>query len=86
MSAAVCPYLRHLQITKLVPQILDRVQSNERSTKCANPLDAADTANADAGAEQPETPLWAKRVMSLVMELAPAKHSRESEEQEHAVQ
>jgi hypothetical protein len=79
-------YLGHLQVTKLVPKILNRVDTNKRSTEHANPLDTADTANAKTSAEEPESPLGRESLMAHVVEPRPAEHSGESEEQKHTVE
>jgi len=79
-------YLGHLQVTKLVPKILNRVDTNKRSTEHANPLDTAHAANAETSAEQPESPLRRESLVAHVVKPRPAEHSGESEEQEHAVE
>jgi hypothetical protein len=38
-------YLWHLQITKLVPQILNGVETNERGDEETNPFNAANASN-----------------------------------------
>jgi hypothetical protein len=79
-------YLRHLQVTKLVPEILDSVNTNERSAEHANPLDTAHTAHAETSAEEPETPFGGESLVAHVVEPGPAEDRGESEEQKHAVE
>lgn len=79
-------HLRHLQITKFVPQILNRVNTHKRGTEHTNPLDTADASNADTRAEKPEPPLRREAVVALVVELAPAEDRRKREEQQHAIE
>jgi hypothetical protein len=79
-------HLRHLQVTKLVPQILNGVDTNERSTEHTNPLDTAHAAHAETSAEQPETPFGGESLVTHVVEPGPAEDGGESEEQEHAIE
>ena len=78
--------LSHPQIAKLVPEILNSVQTNECSAEHANPLDTAHAADGDARHKQPQTPLRGERVMPLVVKLRPAKDRGEGEEQQHTIQ
>ena len=79
-------YLRHLQVTKLVPEILNRVNTNERSTKHTDPLNTAHATHAETSAEEPESPLGRESLVAHIVEPSPAENSGESEEQEHAVE
>jgi hypothetical protein len=76
-------HLRHLQVTELVPQILNGVDTNERSTEHTNPLDTAHAAHAETSAEQPETPFGGESLVAHVVEPGPAEDGGESEEQDH---
>jgi hypothetical protein len=78
-------HLGHLQVTKLVPQILNSVDTNERSAEHADPLDTAHAAHAETSAEQPEAPFGGESLVAHVVEPGPAEDGGESEEQEHAV-
>nr|POE53355.1 hypothetical protein CFP56_28577 [Quercus suber] len=79
-------HLGHLQVAKFVPEILDRVKTDERGAEHANPLDTAHAPNRYARGHEPETPLGRKGIASLVVELGPTKHGGECEEQQHTVQ
>ena len=79
-------HLRHLQVTKLVPQILNGVDTNERSTEHTNPLDTTHAAHDETSAEQPETPFGGESLVTHIVEPGPAEYGGESEEQEHAVE
>jgi hypothetical protein len=79
-------HLRHLKITKLVPQILDSVNANKRSTEHTNPLDTAHTTNTETSTEQPEAPLRRKSLVTHIVEPRPAEDGGEGEEQKHAVE
>ena len=78
-------YLGHLQVTKFVPEVLNGVDTNERSTEHANPLDTAHAAHAETSAEEPETPFGGESLVAHVVEPGPAEDGCKSEEQEHAV-
>lgn len=78
-------YLGHLQVTKLVPKILNRVDTNKRSTEHTNPLNTAHASNAKTSAEQPEAPLRRESLVAHVVEPRPAEHSSESEEKQHTI-
>jgi hypothetical protein len=79
-------YDRHASVAKLVPEILNGVQTNERSNEETNELDTADAANADTSHEQPEEPLRLEAVVALVVELGPAEDSSDGATQQHGVE
>lgn len=79
-------YLGHLQIAELVPEILNRVQTDESSNKEANPLDAAHASDRDTSHHEPETPLGRERVVPKLVELGPAENGCEGEAEQHRVE
>lgn len=79
-------YLWHLDIAKLVPQVLNGVKADECRDEKAYPFDRADTSNRDTSHHQPKAPFWRERVLPQSMELGPAENSGESEEQQHRVE
>jgi hypothetical protein len=79
-------HLGHLQVAKLVPEILNRVDTNKRGTEHTDPLDTAHATNAETSAEEPEAPLRRESLMAHVVESRPAEDRGESEEQKHAVE
>ena len=76
----------HLHVSKLVPKILSRVQSDDGSTEKANPLHTADAANAEAGQAQPKPPLGREAGTLQAVESGPAHHRGESEAEQHRVE
>lgn len=78
-------YHRHLGVTKLVPEILDCVQTNKSSDKETNKLDTANASNANTGEEQPKEPLRFKAVVTLVVEFGPAENCSNCAAQKHRV-
>lgn len=78
--------MRHLEVAELVPQILNRVQADERGSEKTDPFDATDAADRYTSKEQPDTPLRREWVFPQAMELGPAEHSCKGEEQQHRVQ
>lgn len=78
--------LGHLKITKLVPQVLNRVHTDNRSDEEPDPFHTANTTNGDTSENQPGEPLGAKRLLLQVVEARPAEHSREGEEQKHGIE
>ena len=78
--------LGHFQIAKLVPEILGRVQADQRGGKQAHPLDAAHTADADAGEEEPDEPLDREAFFLKPVKPGPAEHGGKGEAEEHRVE
>lgn len=79
-------YLRHLKISKLVPEILNGVQPNQSGNKQSNPFDTAHTSNRQSGQDNPEPPLEGKRSALEIVEPRKTEHSREGKKQEHGVE
>lgn len=79
-------YLGHLDLAKLVPQILNGVQADERSDQESNPFNTAHEADAHTGQDEPSEPLRAETLLLQRVELGPAQHGREGEAQQHRIQ
>jgi hypothetical protein len=79
-------YQRHLGVAKLVPEILNGVETNKSSDEKTNKLDTAHAANAQTSHEQPEEPLRLKSVAALVVELGPAQNCGNSTAKQHGVE
>lgn len=79
-------YHGHLGVTKLVPEVLNSVETNKSSDEETNKLDTTDTTNADTSHEKPEEPLRLKALAALVVELGPAEDSRDSTAKQHGVE
>ena len=47
LKISCIPYLWHLGVPKLIPQILDGVESNQGGNEEANPFHTCNTSNAD---------------------------------------
>lgn len=84
----VCGELKlgHLQVSKLVPQVFNCIESNKSGTEHADPFDTADTANGQTGHHQPESPLGREGLVLQAVEFGPAEDSGESEEEQHRVE
>lgn len=82
----ILTYLGHLQITKLVPEILDGVQAKEGSTEHTDPLDTAHATNRETAHGQPESPLGRERLALKTVPLGPAEDGCEGEEEQHRVE
>ena len=80
------PYLGHLEVAKFVPEVFDRVQTNQGSDEETNPLDTAHASNRDTSQHQPQAPLGGEGVMLLTVELGPAEDSGECEAKQHRVE
>jgi hypothetical protein len=78
-------YNRHLGVTKLSPEVLDGVETNESSNEETDKLNTADTTNAETSHEQPEEPLRVEAVVTLVVELGPAEHGGYSTAEKHRI-
>nr|POE93011.1 hypothetical protein CFP56_64118 [Quercus suber] len=78
--------LGHFQITEFVPKVFDRVETDKRRAEHADPLDTAHATDRNTSGHEPETPFGSEGITSLVVELGPAEHRGESEEQQHTVQ
>lgn len=78
--------LGHFEISKLIPQILHGVDSNQGRTEQANHLDTTDTANAQSGQEKPREPFQGEALMLQPVEPGPAKNCGEGEAQEHRIE
>lgn len=78
--------LGHPKVSKLVPEILDSVQTDQSGSEETNPLDTADAANGDTAQHKPETPLGRERIMLEAVELGPAEDGGEGKEQKHRVE
>lgn len=76
----------HLGVSKLAPQILNRVDTNESSDEETDQLHAGDETNAETSHEQPEEPFRLKAPLALRVELGPAQSRSDGAEQEHGVE
>jgi hypothetical protein len=83
---AVVTYLGHLEVTKLVPQILDGVQTNESSSEHTNPLDTADATDRKTAQQKPQEPLAGEGLLLESVEAGPAENGGESEEEKHRIE
>ena len=79
-------HLGHLEVAKLVPEVLDGVESDKRSDEEADPLDTANASDRNTSHHQPQTPLRRERVLLLAMELGPAEDGCEGEAEKHRVE
>jgi len=78
--------LGHFEIAKLVPEILNSVDSDESGDEETDPLHTADASNRYTSQHQPQAPLRRERILLLAMKLGPAEDSREGEAEEHGVE
>lgn len=78
--------LGHSEVAKLVPEILDRVKTDQSGAEHADPLDTADTANRQTAEHQPQKPLGRERLLLQSVEASPAENGGEGEEQKHRVE
>jgi hypothetical protein len=83
---AVVAYLGHLEVTKLVPQILDGVQTNQSSSEHTNPLDTADAADRETAQQEPQKPLAREGLLLESVEASPAEDGGESKEEKHRIE
>jgi len=83
---AIVAYLGHLEVAKLVPQVLDGVQTNQSSSEHTNPLDTADTADRETAQQKPQKPLGGEGLLLKSVETSPAENSGESKEEKHRVE
>ena len=79
-------YLCDSEVTKLVPEVLNRVDTNKRSAEHTDPLDTANATNRQTSHHQPEAPLGREGLLLLTVELRPAENSGEGEEEQHRVE
>lgn len=86
LSSCFSSYLGHLDVSKLVPQVLDRVQANQCRAKHSNPFDTANTADGNSTQHKPDHPFKGKGLLLQTVKSGPAKNRRKGEEQEHRVQ
>lgn len=83
---ALVTYLGHLEVAKLVPQILDGVQTNQSGSKHTDPLDTADAADRKTTQQKPQEPLGGEGLLLESVETSPAQHGGESKEEKHRVE
>lgn len=76
----------HLDVAKLGPEILDRVETNESRDKEADELNTADAADADSGKEKPKEPLRLEAVVALAVEFGPAEDSGDGTAEKHRIE
>jgi hypothetical protein len=92
-------YLIHLQISKLLPEVIDCVETNESHAKETDPFDAivvseqviggdlpAYASDGDTRHNQPISPFERKFFPTVLVELRKTKHRRSSKEQQHRIQ
>ena len=79
-------YRWHLEVTKLVPEILNSVQANHSRDKEADELDACNTTDAQTSHEQPEEPLGFEALILKTVEFGPAEHGRDGTTEEHRIE
>lgn len=79
-------HLRHFDIAKLAPQIIDGVQSNKSGTEESNPFDTADTPNAQTSQTEPDVPFQGEALALQAMEPSPAHGRGECEAKQHRVE
>jgi hypothetical protein len=71
------PYLWHFQITKLVPEILDGVQTDQCSDEETDPFHTANAANRYAKKHQPQAPFRREWIPLLTMKFGPTEDGGE---------
>jgi hypothetical protein len=76
----------HSDVTKLVPQILSGVETNQGGHEESNQFDAAHTPDTQSSHEQPEEPLRLKAVAPLIVKLGPAEDGGYGATEEHRVE
>lgn len=79
-------YGRHLEVAKLIPQVFDGVQSNQRSDEEPDQFNTSNTANAEPRHEQPEEPFRLEALVLQSVEFGPAKNSSHGTREEHGVE
>lgn len=79
-------YNGHLEVAKLVPQILDGVQANQRSDKETDQFNTSDTADTNSCHEQPEEPFRLEAPVLETVELGPAENRSNGTAEEHRVE
>ena len=76
----------HLGVAKLVPEVLNGVETDHSGDEQADELDAADETQAKTSHEQPEEPLGLEALLLKTVELSPAEDGGDSAEEEHRVE
>lgn len=76
----------HLDIAKLVPKVLNGVETDKRGNEESHPLDTADEADAETSQEQPKEPFGREAPPAEVMELGPAQSGGNGTEKKHRVE
>lgn len=79
-------YLWHLNVAKLVPEILDGVESNHSCDEKSNPFHTVHKSNANSCQDEPCEPLSAEALVLEPMEFGPAQDSCEGKAQKHRVE
>lgn len=73
-------------MTKLVPQILDGVETNKCGDEEANPLNTAHATNTNTSQDEPDEPVRTEALIAQLVEPSPAQHSSKGEAQKHGIQ
>lgn len=70
----------HREVTKLFPQIFDRVKADKRGDKHSHPLDTTHATDRPSREDKPYPPVFAKWGVSLIAEFDKTKSGRKGEE------
>ena len=76
-------YLRHLEVSKFIPQVLGCICADKSGAEKSDPFDAANAANVHTRQKEPSGPFSGKRLLPQVVEASPAKRRCEGEEEKH---
>lgn len=78
--------MRHLNVTKFIPQILDGVETHDCGAEEAHPLDTANTADAQSSQAKPSIPFRREASILEAVESRPAQRRCKGEAQKHGIQ
>lgn len=79
-------HIRHLEVAKLVPQILDGIKADQCSDEEPDQFNTSNTADTQSSHEQPEEPFGLEALILEFVELGPAKNSGHCTTEKHGVE
>lgn len=79
-------HIGHLEVAKLVPQILNGIQADQCSDKEPDQFNTSNTADAQSSHEQPEEPLGLEALVLELVELGPAENSGNGAAKKHRIE
>lgn len=85
-STIASTHIRHLEVAKLVPQILDGIKADQCSDKEPDQFNTSNTADAKSSHEQPEKPFRLKALILELVKLGPAENRGNGTAEEHRIE